>query len=334
MDGSFPPTLNLFSDTRRTVDISTRQVRPHEQINFWRETVCRLFANVELSSRLGPDFFGSMRGVPWGELRLTHVIAGAESVARTRSQAQSAMEDAYFFVLLLQGEEWLEQDGREVLMRAGDMAIYDAARPHRLTFPHDFEKLILQIPRRLLRERVAGIEHCTSLQIAGKHGAGAVVSSFLKTFACHTGQLDLRQITTLSEQALDLIALSLASVRPVDIWLSRSRSLSLSRVKSFIEQNLANPLLDTAMVAVGTGLSPRYTNQLFEDEGISLMRYVWKRRLERCRNDMLAPSQLGCRVYDIAMRWGFNDPSHFSRAFKKQFGVTPREFQQAQGLKK
>jgi AraC family transcriptional activator of tynA and feaB len=80
------------------------------------------------------------------------------------------------------------------------------------------------------------------------------------------------------------------------------------------------------MVAKGAGLSPRYANQLFEDEGTSLMRYVWKRRLERCRSDMADPSHYGRPVYDIALRWGFNDASHFSRAFKKQFGVGPREY--------
>jgi AraC-like DNA-binding protein len=256
---------------------------------------------------------------------LTRVVAGAESVARLRNQARTATEDCYFFVLLLEGEEFLEQDGREVLLRAGDMTIYDAARPHRLTFPKDFQKLILQIPRRQLRERIAGVEHCTTLLIPGKDGAGAIASNFFKTFAAQAGQLNPQEVANLAEQALDLLALAVASVRPVDIWLSRSRSLSLCRVKSFVEQHLDNPSLDTAMVTQGVRLSPRYTNQLFEDEATSLMRYIWKRRLERCRNDMLDPSQYGRRVYDIAIRWGFNDPSHFSRAFKKQFGMSPRE---------
>jgi AraC family transcriptional activator of tynA and feaB len=329
MNIKLPSFLIPAVEGREIVEISTRQVRPYEQVDFWRETVCRLFADVEIASRLSADFFGEMRGQPWGDLRLTHVSAGAESVARRRNQAQSVLEDCYFFVLLLQGEEFLEQDGREVLLRPGDMTIYDGARPHQLTFPQDFQKLILQIPRHHLRERIAGVDHCTTLRIPGMDGAGAIASNFFKTFAAHAGQLNPQQAANLSEQALDLLALAVASVRPVDIWLSRSRSLSLCRVKSFVEQHLGNPSLDTAMVALGVGLSPRYTNRLFEDEGTSLMRYIWKRRLDRCRNDMLDPSQYGRRMYDIALRWGFNDPSHFSRAFKKQFGISPRELPRA-----
>lgn len=322
----FAPSNVLIPERGGIVELSTKDVRPHERIDFWREKICRRFADVQITSRLASDFHGEMIGRSWGELRLTHVKAKAESVTRIHKQVQSDNEDCYFAVVLLAGSEFVEQDGREALLRPGDMTIYDATRPHRLIFPEDFQKLIVQIPRRSLAERIAGIEQCTALTIAGSQGAGAIVSTFFKSFAGHAAQLRAPELANFSEQALDLLAMAVASARPVDIWLSRSRSLSLCRVKGFIEQHLSDPDLDTAKVAIGSNLSPRYANQLFEDEGTSLMRYVWKRRLERCRNEMNAPSHFGRGVYDIALRWGFNDPSHFSRAFKKQFSVGPREY--------
>jgi AraC-like DNA-binding protein len=115
-------------------------------------------------------------------------------------------------------------------------------------------------------------------------------------------------------------------VRPVDFNLSRSRSVSLNNIKTLIEQNLRNVDLDTGFITRYSGLSTRYINDLFGDEGTSLMRYVWKRRLENCRKDMQNPVYAGHRVSDIAFRWGFNDAAHFSRAFKQQFGCSPREF--------
>jgi len=114
-------------------------------------------------------------------------------------------------------------------------------------------------------------------------------------------------------------------VRPVDFNLSRSRSSSLNSVKTFIEQNLRNTDLDTGLITRHAGLSARYINSLFEDEGTSLMRYVWKRRLENCRKDMQNPAYAGQRLSDIAFRWGFNDAAHFSRNFKQQFGCAPRD---------
>lgn len=61
------------------------------------------------------------------------------------------------------------------------------------------------------------------------------------------------------------------------------------------------------------------------------MRYVWSRRLENCRNDLLSQSRTGQRVSDIALRWGFNDLSHFSRAFKRSFGHSPRDYRLGNG---
>jgi AraC-like DNA-binding protein len=313
----------------QVVELSTDQVRPWERVEFWREMVCRLFAEVELASRLGADFRGEMAGRPWGPMRITDVRAKAQSVQRRLREARSEAQDCYFAVLLLAGTELVEQDGRESLLHPGDMTVYDAARPHRLLFSSDFRKLILNIPRASLRERVAGLERFTALRIPARDGVGAVASGFLRSFADNAARLSAAESAALAEQALDLLALAIASVRPVDLAFSRSRSLSLCRVKAFLEQHLADPDLDADAVARGTGLSPRYTNKLFEDEGTSLMRYVWKRRLERCRGEMLDPAHAGHRLSEIALRWGFNDLSHFSRAFRIQFGDAPRDYRRA-----
>jgi AraC family transcriptional activator of tynA and feaB len=115
-----------------------------------------------------------------------------------------------------------------------------------------------------------------------------------------------------------------ASVRPPDINGFRSCSLTLHRVKDFVERHLADPDLNAALVASAVGLSSRYVNDLFEDEGTSLMRHVWRRRLEKCRKDLQDPAHVGHRVPEIAFRWGFNDLLHFSRAFRQRFGSTPR----------
>ena len=308
------------------VNLSTNQVRPRERVDFWREMVCRLFAEVELSSRLGADFWGEMVGRRWGEMRITDVHANPQSVQRRLREARCEEQDSYFAVLLLAGTEVVEQDGRESVLYPGDMTVYDATRPHRLVFSSDFRKLILNIPRYALRERVAGMERFTALRIPARQGVAAVTSEFLKSFANNAAHLSSSETAGLAKQALDLLALTIASVRPQDGLFSHSRSMSLCRVKAFVEQHLADPTLSADAVVRGVGLSSRYTNKLFEDEGSSLTRYVWKRRLARCRSDMLDPAQTHHRLSEIAMRWGFNDLSHFSRAFRQQFGLSPRDF--------
>ena len=321
------PKPPINTDIAR-LKLSTNAIAPRERVDWLREVICREYTHVEIISPTRGDLSQELVIYPWGNLQLSTVQSTAISLERSPREPHLNSQDAYFAVMLLSGDYLLEQNGREVFLQPGDMAIYDATRPHRVHCPGEFTKLILSIPRTVLRDRVAGIDRCTALRIPGTQGIGFVAANFLRSSATHADQLQAHEFATLSDHALDLLALAVTSVRPVDFNLSRSRSFSLNSIKTFIEQNLRDTDLDTCMITRYSGLSARYINGLFEDEGTSLMRYVWKRRMENCRKDILNPVYADHRLSDIAFRWGFNDAAHFSRAFKQQFGCSPREFRQ------
>lgn len=74
-------------------------------------------------------------------------------------------------------------------------------------------------------------------------------------------------------------------------------------------------------------LSPSRFTHLFKAElSISPQRYVRQYRMKRAE-EMLASSFL--TVKEIAGTLGFSDVSHFSRDFKKEYGMTPSEFREA-----
>jgi len=328
MTASSPkPLINL---DRAGLKLSTNAIPLRERHDWLREVICREYTQVEITSPAHVGLSQHLTIYPWGNLQLSTIRSSAISLERLPSEPHLNSQDAYFAVMLLSGDYVLEQNGREVLLQPGDMTLYDATRPHRIHCPGEFTKLILAIPRNVLRDRVAGIDHCTARHIPGTKGIGFVASSFLRLYATHAGQLQAHEFSTLSDHALDLLALAVTSVRPVDVNLSRSRAASINGIKTFIEQHLRDVHLDTSMITRYAGLSARYINNLFEDEGTSLMRYVWKRRLENCRKDMLNPVYASHRLTEIAFRWGFNDAAHFSRAFKQQFGCSPREFRRVQ----
>ncbi len=52
-------------------------------------------------------------------------------------------------------------------------------------------------------------------------------------------------------------------------------------------------------------------------------RWIWQQRLLRCHRELLKPA--AGTISDVAFRWGFSDAAHFSRAFKAQFGPSPRQ---------
>lgn len=68
-------------------------------------------------------------------------------------------------VVLTAGKYKLEQGEREVFLKPGDMTIYDATEPHRITIPEAFSKILISIPRTLLDQRLNNIGRITATQI-------------------------------------------------------------------------------------------------------------------------------------------------------------------------
>jgi AraC family transcriptional activator of tynA and feaB len=304
--------------------LSTDHLPVKQREEWLREMIGREFADVEIRPPAEGRLFNETTIFAWEDLRLSSIRSNAITIERLSREPDKISQDVYLAVVLLSGDYSLEQDGRAVALRPGDMAIYDATRPHRIFCPGRFSKLIVSIPRSKLKERVGGVERCSALQIAGDRGAGAVAAAFLQSCAAQARELSAAQFAALSENCMDLLVLALAALGPPASGASFGRATSRARIKHFVARNLDNPELDAAMVAAGTGMSSRYINDVLSDEGVSLMRYVLRLRLEKCRRDLSA--HLGAPITEVAFRWGFNDISHFSRSFKQRFGYSPRDY--------
>src|SRR5690606_37924191 len=99
-------------------------------------------------------------------------------------------------------------------------------------------------------------------------------------------------------------------------------------VRDYIEENLANNfgLMEIAAVA---GLSRFHFSRAFKETfGISPVRYVNGRRIERAR-DMLKNGATPVR--DVASSLGFGSLSQFNRTFKNLVGEPPHSFRRKQG---
>ena len=301
-----------------------------QRIDFWRETILRLFADVQISAVHKPGFFGKVRQRKCEKLRMSEIHAAEQAVDRRYRQARSDYEDKYFAVLMLEGSQSVEQDGKIVTLHPGDFAIYDATRPHHLRFGQAWREIVVSIPRTTLNQLVVGMEHRTACPLPTAQGVGSVMRGFLEQMSSQIHHVSEDEMLQLSETAISLIAMSLGNLQRNDLTQSRMKSLTLTRVKRYLLEQLCDPELNPPMIEHAVGISSRYINKLFEAENTSLMRYVWNLRLERCAEDLANPRCAMLRVSDIALRWGFNDMSHFSRAFRERFAMSPRDWRELQ----
>ncbi len=68
---------------------------------------------------------------------------------------------------------------------------------------------------------------------------------------------------------------------------------------------------------------------IFSDSGMTVSDYIWRARLQNCRQE-LEEAQGRKTITDVAFSWGFSSSSHFSRVFRKYFGIVPSSILKAQ----
>ncbi len=99
----------------------------------------------------------------------------------------------------------------------------------------------------------------------------------------------------------------------------------INDVVEHIEGNIGASL-QLADLSSRAGISDFHFNRMFKTvAGVTLKQYVLGRKLTS------AMEQLACTnkpVIDIALDLGFEYPEVFSRAFKKQFGISPSDYRQ------
>ncbi|RQW64262.1 helix-turn-helix domain-containing protein [Vibrio viridaestus] len=97
----------------------------------------------------------------------------------------------------------------------------------------------------------------------------------------------------------------------------------LDKIKSEIYSKIEDQDLNIEKICSMCNISPKTLNRLFSLESMTVMKWVITKRLEKSYDLIL--SDIYTPISTVAFLCGFKDSSHFSRAFKKQYGQPPME---------
>jgi len=101
----------------------------------------------------------------------------------------------------------------------------------------------------------------------------------------------------------------------------------VTRVRAFIGQHVSDPELTPEAIAATHNVSVRQLYKACAQAGLSLEQWIITQRLEAARADLASPAGLRRSIAATARACGFPNPSHFTRRFRRAYGVTPREWQ-------
>jgi len=295
------------------------------RLDDWNRVVNGAFENLTVDG--GRDGFQGVLDVRrFGGLELSRVASSPAVVRRHRPAGGG--EHARYFKLHIQerGSSLNVQDGHEALLGPGDLMLCDSSRPYSIRFDDPNRMLVLRLPEAKVAARFEDPDALVGRRL-GVEGLGA---SLLSAFVHNLWSAPAANDETDCEDALlDATLNLLAAAQGLAPAAAQPQASRVRRdIKRFVDDNLRDPELSVGGVARALGVSPRYVQMTFADLATTPLAYIRRKRLQ------LAALQLqragaACNITDLAFSLGFNDLSHFSRAFKARYGVGPRDYRAA-----
>lgn len=251
------------------------------------------------------------------------------NVARLRRATAPLDEDMVPQVLVhLQeaGVSRFRQGGRQGVLRAGDLAVLENAKPYEVVFHGTMHSVLVRVPTDVLGLRPSLLDRVTAVRLGSERPVVGATVAFFTRLARHQAAAGEAESALFAEPCVDLIRAVVTTVLGRDD-LARAPldNTLLQRVQEYVRLHLAEPDLTAVRIAAEHQVSVRLLYLTLSRAGITLGEWIRTQRLEECRRELVSPVRQFMTIEAIAHRWGFASAPHFSRVFKAAYGVSPSE---------
>jgi AraC-like DNA-binding protein len=315
------PTAPVGALTR----FSTHMYQPSFRFPVWLDCLRRFFGDVRTGSEAVTDFDACLQSFYEHDVVVTRMCAGAQCIEHRESAVYAEHRGFMHVIFPLSGYFHIEQGGNSVVIEPGDWGVYDLSRNFRSFNRRPVELLVLAAPRaRILGTDLDG-DRIVARRFSCREGGPRAVKNLIATL------FDEQQtLTPILRHSLAMSALQWTRLNIMEAAASRPsgnpRQALRTKVRTYIENNLRNCDLSIDAVASSCGCSRRYIHKMFSNVGQTAGQYILESRLAGCAKDLINPQLDHLSITTIAVSWGFNSSSSFSRAFRKHFKLSPRAY--------
>lgn len=254
-------------------------------------------------------------------------VAGKSQLVRGTAEIARDERDRYIAYMSMRGELQLTQRGRAETCRPGSLILLAASDPFSNTKLGDNDTVDLLMPREFVDQRLVDGARSCMRPMETRAGLGQLVHQTLAAFqrnAAHMSDTDFRNTACLVG---DLVLLAISGCSDVMANQQSLRAANLARVKAVVRARCCDPDLTLTDIAKECSLSLSYIHHLFRDDGRTLWEYLKAERLQRARQLLESPAP-GTTVTKVSLDCGFSNMSQFSTAFRRAFGVCPKDILQ------
>jgi AraC family transcriptional activator of tynA and feaB len=297
-----------------------------DQFAYWHEVICQAFVPLTpRRARTAAGFPARVETRPLADVNRARISSQPQATHHGPREV-AATDGAYFFVnLQLAGRCRARQGSAESVVEPGQFVLVDTTRPFYFDFDAEWQMLSFRVPHEHLLSRLAGRTPRTGVGLDGRRGVGGAVGA-LMTALWQVDPGPDRASSRDLEQSLASAVVAATAARgegpPID------RTALRVAVLQHVRDHLTDRALSVSSVARRFAVSPRTLHNAFAEGENSFGATVRALRLDTCAALLADPDERRT-VTDIAAAHGFEDPTSFSRAFRRRFDRSPRDLRRS-----
>lgn len=313
--------------TVRPLVIATAHLPPRQQFEAWREG-CVPYLDIGATWRSAEGGFPATgTALPFGSLMFYGARLPAYGHSRSAARIRRDSLDHWIIAVCRRGTHRQRSGERIVEMRPGVpyvlsmAAAFEAEREGA-----EIEWQSIFVARDVVPELEAAFT--SSLWMPLDTPLGHLLAGYLANLQAEIPRLQPADLPRLAVATKAVIAAALApSADSAEAARPQIEHLQLARLKRLIRENVGAATLGPARLCLMGGISRSTLYRLFEPLG-GVARYIHRERLAQAYRLLSDPGERRS-IAEIAEATGFFEPSTFSRAFRREFGTTPRDLRMA-----
>ncbi len=304
---------------------STSQVGPAQRLDAWRSFLVDAFEECDMYYDAPGEFWASMECSRYGPINLGRISGSRRDAVRTSESAKTAA-DGVVMSIAATGRYKFAQASREQFLEPGEAYFFHNCLPGAFSADEGGEYWLISLPATAIIPGVGDTSSLIGCRISNARPEMRLLCSYVQAVFGTPGLADPQTRAMVGRQIVDLVVATVGRA-DAEARHNAGRGVRAARFRLLLEEvgrRLSEPMLNGERIARSLGVSERYVQQLFEENGSTISSYILDQRLNLARRLLADPAQDHRTVTDVAYACGFSDLSYFCRAFRRKFGETAR----------
>jgi AraC family transcriptional activator of tynA and feaB len=293
-----------------------------DQFDYWREVICQAFVPLMPGRKdPGPGFASTVETRPLAEVNRARIASRAQTTRHGPREVAHTDGAFYFVNLQVAGRCRTRVGTTDTVVSPGQFVLVDTTQPYYFDFEDDWRMMSYRVPHQLLRSERPGPGLRIGVPVDGA-GVGGVVTSLMRAL---WDVDDAAEPAAMRELERSFAAAVTAATMPAGLRAEPTPRATLrAAVLRHVQDHLTDSSLSVTSVCRWFAISPRTLHNLFADVDETFAATVRGLRLDRTARVLADPSTTAT-VAEIAAAHGFEDPTTFTRAFRRRFGRRPSD---------